>query len=99
METIMIKKFVIILLMVSAMTIPTITLAGYQHGGYGCMGQNWNMTDLDTDGNGRLTFDEFTAPSMEKWQSGFDMIDTDGSKDISDEEWKAFLDVHGVNNG
>lgn len=83
------KKF-IILLLVSTMAIPTITLAGYHNGGGDYMGQSWNMTDLDTDGNGRLTFDEFTSPSMEKWQSGFDMIDTDGSDDISVEEWKVF---------
>ena len=65
---------------------------GCGHGG----GMSWDMTDKDTNGDGVITFDEFSAPQMEMMQAGFNMIDADGDGKISEEEWNTFLKVHGV---
>ena len=43
-----------------------------------------------------LTFEEFTAPNVEKWRSGFDMIDTNGDGEVGVDEWDAFTEVHGM---
>lgn len=91
-------KMLLLPLMMLVLAVTAPALAGHRYGAHGYMDQSWNMTELDTDGNGRLSVEEFTAPAVEKWKSGFDMIDTDGSGDITEDEWKAFLDVHGFNN-
>ncbi len=92
----MLRKKLLTLTLVIIMAVPIIAVAGHHYGGYGCMGKIQGMTDLDTDGNGRLTLDEFTAPAMEKWQSGFDMIDTDKNGEINADEYDEFLRVHGM---
>ena len=89
-------KHVLIALAISALTLPSLALAGNYHGYKGHGMGNWDMTVLDTNKDGVLTFEEYSAPNVEKWRSGFKMIDTSGDGKISDEEWRAFLDVHGM---
>ena len=69
---------------------------GYSHGyhGYG-MGMS-NMSDLDADQNGTITFDEFSASQMDRLQSAFKMLDTNKDDVIDKDEWNAFLKVHGI---
>ncbi|BBO71946.1 hypothetical protein DSCA_58760 [Desulfosarcina alkanivorans] len=86
-------------LAILALTLPPLALAGHHYGGHGNMDMVWDMAALDTDGNGRLTFAEFIAPNMEKWRSGFDMIDTNGDGDLGVDEWNAFLEVHSMKSG
>jgi hypothetical protein len=91
------KIFAYALLTLSMVLIlPLIAAAGYHHGGYGCMGKIQSMDSLDTDGEPGLSFDEFTAPARENWESGFNMIDTDGDGTINNDEYDAFLGVHGM---
>lgn len=76
--------------------LPTLVFASHHYGcHYGKM-SGWNMTELDTDGDGRLSFEEFVAPRTERWQAGFDGIDTDLDGLISEAEWNVFLEMHGM---
>ena len=94
-------KHILILASLLALALPAVTLAGHHYGGGNCGGpcgmtRNWNMTEMDTDGNGELNFDEFTAPNLKRWRYNFDMIDADKNGSISSDEWKALLEAHGV---
>ena len=89
-------KMTAVTLMIFALTLPSLTLAGHHYGGHGDMNMVWDMTVLDTDRDGVLTFDEFIAPNVEKWRSGFGMIDTSGDGEVGVDEWDAFLGVHGM---
>jgi Ca2+-binding EF-hand superfamily protein len=60
------------------------------------MDMSWDMTEKDTDSDGTLSFEEFSAPQMEMLRAGFDMIDTNKDGKISADEWNTFLKVHGV---
>lgn len=74
--------------------------AGHHYNGCGHgMGASWNMSDRDANGDGELSFEEFSAAQQEMMRSGFDMIDTDKDGKISAEEWNTFLKVHGVTPG
>jgi Ca2+-binding EF-hand superfamily protein len=90
-----IKKYAIVLAM-AALTLPLIGFAGHHYGGHGDMDMVWDMTVLDKDSDGVLTFDEFISPNVKKWRSGFDMIDTDGNGQVSVDEWKVFTELHGM---
>ncbi len=78
-----------------------ISMAGHYHHGYGHgyhgygMGMR-NMTDLDGDKNGTITFDEFSAPQTDRLMSAFKMLDTNNDNVIDKDEWNAFLKVHGI---
>jgi len=90
------KNRVATAMVILALTLPSLTLAGHHYGGHGDMSMVWDMTTLDTDSNGMLTFEEFTAPNVEKWRSGFDMIDTNGDGEVGVDEWGAFTEVHSM---
>lgn len=92
------KKFLLISALSLAIAIPAFVFAGNYHGGHGYAMKSWNMDDLDTDGNGVLSFDEFVAPNMDKWRSGFNMVDENGDGDIDGAEWKALQEMHGVSS-
>ena len=87
-------KSIIPVILALALLVPALSLAGHPYGYHGCRTMNWNMDELDADNDGMLTFDEFTAPNLEKWRNGFDMIDANGDGEIDAEEWREFLDVH-----
>jgi hypothetical protein len=70
------------------------SIAGHNYHGYNMkMGE---MSKVDSNNDGDITFDEFSAPTTEKLKSGFKMLDTNNDKVISKEEWKEFLRVHGM---
>ena len=88
----------LLITIVAALAIPVLALAGHYHG-HGYMTKSWDMTEMDRNGDGELSFEEYVAPSVEKQRSGFDMIDTDKSGYIGQEEWRILLEAHGVTNG
>ena len=83
-------------MVILTLTLPALTLAGHHYGGHGDMSMVWDMTTLDTDSDGVLTFEEFISPNVQKWRSGFDMIDTNGDGEVGVDEWDAFTEVHGM---
>jgi hypothetical protein len=85
-----------VVMAIAVITLPLTALAGHHYGGHGKMNTVWDMTVLDKDSDGVLTFDEFISPNVEKWRSGFDMIDTDGNGQVDVDEWDVFKDVHGM---
>ena len=69
------------------------SIAGHNYHGYG-MKMN-EMSEIDSNNDGEITFDEFSAPTTEKLKSGFKMLDTNEDDVISKDEWDEFLRVHG----
>ena len=73
------------------------SMAGHYYHGYHGHGMNMNqITDLDSDQNGKITFEEFSASQMDRLSSAFKMLDTNNDNVIDQDEWNAFLKVHGI---
>ena len=92
-------KTLVITAMFTALMLLTVPAAFAGHHYHGCghgMGGSWDMSDRDANGDGVLSFEEFSAAQQEMMRNGFDMIDTDKDGKISAEEWATFLKVHGV---
>lgn len=66
--------------------------AGHHYHGCGYM---TDMSKIDTNKDGMLTFDEFSATETERLKSAYRMLDTNKDEVISKEEWNEFLKVHG----
>ena len=73
------------------------SIAGHYHHGYN-MGMS-DMSEIDSNQDGTVTFDEFAAPHTEKIKSAFRMLDTNNDEVISEAEWDEFLKVHGYDKG
>ena len=74
-----------------------ISIAGHNYHGYHGYGMGMsNMSDLDADQNGTITFEEFSARQMDRLNSAFKMLDTNNDNVIDKDEWNAFLKVHGI---
>ncbi len=74
-----------------------LAFAGHHYHGYGKhMDMSWNMSDKDSNSDGTISFEEFSASQMEMLRAGFDMIDTNKDGKINEDEWNTFLKVHGV---
>ena len=69
---------------------------GYYH--HGCGAAMKDMTSMDQNGDNSLTFEEFRAPQDKNLRAAFDMLDTDNSGDINEDEWNTFLNIHGFGN-
>ena len=83
-------------LLVSAFLVGLIVngaIAGHNYHGYGM--KMTEMSEIDSNEDGVVTFEEFSAPTVDKLKSGFRMLDTNGDKMISGEEWDEFLKIHG----
>ena len=73
--------------------IPGTAIAGHHYHGYGMkMSQ---LTDADTNQDGLISFDEFSAMHTDKMKRTFDMLDADNDELISQQEWDEFLNAHG----
>ncbi len=55
-----------------------------------------DVSKLDNDQDGVLSFDEFSAEKMEWLRSAFKMIDTNNDEEIDSEEWNTMLKIHGI---
>jgi hypothetical protein len=89
------KTFALAILAVTLIAVPSIA-GGYHHHGCGAMMKD--MTAMDQNGDNFLTFEEFRAPQDKNLRAAFDMLDTDNSGDINEDEWNTFLNIHGFGN-
>jgi Ca2+-binding EF-hand superfamily protein len=69
------------------------SFAGHNYHGYGM--KMSEMSEMDRNNDGEITFDEFSAPATERLKSGFKMLDVNDDDIISQEEWDEFLRAHG----
>ena len=89
------KSTYFIMTLISAILIASVSFAGY-HYNHGCKMSTWDMTEMDTDGSGSLSFDEYSDAHKKGLRGGFDMIDENKDGEIADDEWQNFLEVHGM---
>ena len=68
---------------------------GYHGGHHGAM-PSVNMTDMDADKDGALSFDEYIDRHKKQLRAGFDMLDGNNDGRIDGGEWAKFLEVHGI---
>jgi len=69
------------------------SIAGHNYHGYNMIMSE--MSEIDSNNDGEITFDEFSETSTEKLKSGFEMLDTNSDEVISKKEWDEFLRDHG----
>jgi Ca2+-binding EF-hand superfamily protein len=92
------SKLIAIALFATLLLTASIVFAGHHYHGYGhgCMVSSWDMTEMDTNQDGSLSFDEFSGARMEQLRAAYDMIDANKDGIIDDAEWKNLLRVHGM---
>ena len=73
------------------------SMAGHSYHGYGM--QMSEMSEMDSNEDGMITFDEFSAPTVDRLKSGFDILDSDNDGKINKNEWDEYLKVHGFDLG
>lgn len=54
-----------------------------------------SLSNMDADGDGIVSFDEFNNFMSAGNKSVFDALDTNGDDVIDGEEWAYFIEVHG----
>ena len=83
-----------------AVAVMIVGFVSLSFAGYGYHGYNMKMSEMsevDSNNDGEITFEEFSAPTTEKLKSGFKMLDSNNDEAISKDEWDEFLKVHGFN--
>ena len=68
------------------------SIAGHHY--QGCGGMR-DMTDMDSNEDGEITLEEFSARQMKMQKSAFEMLDTNNDDVIDSTEWDNFLEMHG----
>lgn len=85
-------------LMVASIAVSHVYASSYNKGKYKSAGGhgafNMNFSDMDTNGDDSLSYDEFknVFPSTE--QKGFDQLDNNQDGTLSHEEWHQFREMH-----
>jgi len=88
------KKLLIISLASLMLVAGSISgsIAGHHY--HGCGGMR-DMTDMDSNEDGEITLEEFSARQMKMQKSAFEMLDTNNDDVIDSAEWETFLEMHG----
>jgi hypothetical protein len=68
-------------------------------GHHGYMMFSSDIRDMDTNNDGVVSFEEYSALHSEMLRWGFNAIDSDNDGSISANEWETFLKMHGVVKG
>ena len=79
-----------------ALLIGAALTANADHHGHSMFGAN--LSDMDSNGDGAVSYEEYSAYHSERLRWGFDVLDTDKDGSISQAEWETFLNMHGVGN-
>jgi hypothetical protein len=82
--------------LLSALLIASISFAGYQYNGHGCMMSTWDMTEMDSNQDKMLSLEEYSDSYQESLSKSFNMIDSNQDGMIDENEWNKILEVHGV---
>ena len=90
------KNYIFISVLFFVLLIASVTFAGHHYHGHGCIMSSWDMTEMDTNEDGILSFDEYSNPHRKVLRSGFDMIDENKDGSIDQNEWRKLLEVHGM---
>ena len=90
------KNITIAAVLFAGLLITSVAIAGNYSHGHGCKMSSWDMTEMDADGNGFLTFDEYVDSYKNSLRGGFDMIDENNDGEIGIDEWQKFLEIHGM---
>lgn len=90
------KNMKIAAVLFASLIIASVAVAGNYYHGHGYMMPSGDMTEMDADGSGSLSFDEYTESHKESLRGGFDMIDENNDGEIGEDEWQKFLEVHGM---
>jgi hypothetical protein len=96
MGVVMTLRNIVIFTAALALIVPALGIASHHYHGYGCKMGSWNMSDLDTNNDAELTFEEFIGPQTKKWRAGYEMIDTNADGIVDQDEWKVFLEIHNI---
>lgn len=72
-----------------------IAQAGHQ--GYSMF--STDISDMDKNNDGMVTFEEYSAHHSEQLRWSFNALDTDNNGSINESEWEQFLKMHGVGEG
>jgi hypothetical protein len=81
---------------IALLAITSLAIASHHYHGGKYMMPSWDMTEMDINQDGELTFEEYSAIPLEKLTSGFEMIDKDGNGFINRQEWIELLEAHGL---
>ena len=54
------------------------------------------LSDMDSNKDGMVSFEEYSAYHSERLRWSFNALDTDNDGSISESEWNTFLKMHGV---
>ena len=73
--------------------LATGSMAGHHY--HGCSMNMSELSEIDSNQDGTITFDEFSASQTEKLKIGFKMLDANNDEVINEQEWNEFLEVHG----
>ena len=70
----------------------TTSIASHHYHSCSYMG---DTSAMDSNQDGLITFDEFSAPHMEKYKHVFELLDKDNDEVINEDEMNEFMKVHG----
>lgn len=97
------NKLTLFLVAVALVAITGIAYAGGSGCGYGgeykhkgLNAYNVPLGDVDGDGNGIISREEYVKRYGEVKADGFTTIDGNGDGGINEQEWRAFKEVHGL---
>ena len=90
-------SFIILISIMLIAGVVGVSMAGYgYHGKYGYGSEMRGMSSLDGNNDSKISFEEFSAPQLDRLRSAFNMIDTDKDGVISKAEYEELLKVHGM---
>lgn len=89
------KSTYFIMTLISAILIASISFAGY-HYNHGCMMSTWDMTEMDTNQDSMLSFEEYSDSHQESLSESFNIIDTNQDGVVDEDEWTKIREIHGV---
>jgi len=89
------KSTYFIVTLISAILIASVSFAGY-HYNHGCMMSTWDMTEMDTNQDSMLSFEEYSDSHQESLSESFNIIDTNQDGVVDKDEWTKIREIHGV---